>query len=170
MVMKTSLKTLILVLLTVMSFSAAQAAFECDDRSPIELEGKVCEVQKDSKPYQIWIDDATDSNGSFFCRESREDWTEIFGVPFLDLERELSEELEKEVTIDEGNCVTIKYYETLYGLDKFCSLLEYCDDCDASDDGCYGDDMGERPFHKRKPPHHPHPGKNSPWNQEDPQP
>jgi len=159
MVMKTSLKTLIIVLLTVMSFATAQAAFECDDQGSIELEGKVCAVQKDSKPYQIKI--ANDLN----C-DNTDDIVEIFGVPFRDLERELSEELEKEVTIDEGNCVTIKYYETLYGLDKFCSLLEYCDncleycdDCDASDDGCYGDDMGERPFHKRResPDHPPHP-------------
>ena len=146
--MKITIRLLIVLLLTVMSFSAAQAAFDCDDQDPIEIEGKVCNVQKDSKPYQIWVDpDGDCEDGSI---------VKIFGVPFGDLEEELSKELEDEVTIiDVGDCVTIKYYVTLYDLNKFCSLLEYCYQCG---DVCYGDDMGERPFNKRKSHDHPHHG------------
>ena len=173
--MKITIRLLIVLLLTLMSFSAAQAAFECDDQDPIEIEGMVCDVQKDSKPYQIWIDET----GKCDFQNFPDDIYKIFGVPFRDLELQLSYELDDpDVTIDKDDCISIKYYVTLYEHNKFCSLSTYCDKCNEccncincyddccncincdDDDGvlCYGDDMGERPFNKRKSHDHPHHG------------
>jgi len=190
--MKTSLRTLIVVLLTVMSFSAAQAD-DCSNASDSDLkyeDGAVCQVQykNDFEPSKIWI--GAWNYDLDICIGKEADWLEIIGVPYGNLELQLNDLLDavEEITIDEGDCVKVKYVEktTPSGdtYNKWCSLLVFYDDCNTDDcdscpkleDGlCYGTDdtnggMTRQSLERHGPPHKTHPGKNSPWNQEESQP
>lgn len=197
--MKTSLKTLIVVLLTVMSFAAAQA----DDCSNVNVEDKkvyegvVCQVQykDDMEPSKIWIGELDDELNSPTCKGDEADWLEIIGFPYGNLELQLND-LDlctgaEEITIDEGDCVKGKYIEktTPSGdtYNKWCSLEVFNDGLESEDcvscpesqpetnDCCYETDsdnggMTRQSLKRHGPPNKNHPGKNSPWNQEETQP
>lgn len=173
--MKTSLKTLIVVLLTVASFAAAQA-FECDLARVIPLSGKICGVDPYTDPTVIKIDPALG------CGDQSDTIVEIIGFPFHNLEVQLDDELdsldpdEDGITIDVGDCVKVEYYVKDNGVNKWCSLLMYCEDCEycascitpdrdeeyclectGTEDLCFEDDM-ERDPQPNKKKLHSHPG------------
>ena len=147
--MRISLKTLIVVLLTVMSFAAAQAV-HADE---VPLSGTVYWVNPGGS--EIWI------------QEGDKNIVEIIGFPFHNLEVQLEEELGETITIDEGDCVTITYYvkDLLSGdkVNKWLSLTEYCVQESCGSDDCYWD-VGslERKPQQNKNRSNPWPGKESP--------
>ena len=125
--MRISIKTLFVVLLTVMSFAAAPAVHAAE----VPLSGTVYWVNPGGS--EIWI------------QEGDKNIVEIIGFPFHNLEVQLEEELGETITIDEGDCVSITYYEKYDEVNKWLSLTMYCEacsDCDIDDDQwhCDGDD------------------------------
>lgn len=158
MVMRISIQTLIVLLLTVMSFAASQAVHA--DQAELELSGTVSYADPDRS--EIWI---TPNEG---------ETKEIIGFPFHNLEAQLEEEHGEPITIDAGDCVTITYYakHRLSGeeVNKWLSLDEFCDCvqescgrevCDSWDEeNCYlvdGDESLDRKPQKNK--NRPDPGK-----------
>lgn len=170
--MKTSINVLIVVLLTILSFTAAQA-FECAPNDLIPLTGKVCAIQYSTgeTPSKIWI--APDGN----CDPISETY-EIIGFPFGNLELQLTAKLEYPVEINPGDCVKIEYIEKSskgnpdYSVNKWCTLVVFCDDCDThvcdscpeSASNCFEADepnLEGMPL-RHGPPHKDFPG-NPPW-------
>lgn len=141
--MSISIKTLIAVLLILMSFAAALAV-HADEVKP--LSGTVDYVDPDES--EIWINDEDGET------------LEIIGFPFHNLEVQLEEELGYPVTIVEGDCVSITYYvkDLSSGdeVNKWLSLTEYCEGCG---DDCYGDEDGL----EREPQGHQNKNRPNPW-------
>ena len=123
--MRTSIKTLIVVWLTVMSLAAAPAVHAGEVK---DLRGTVDSVYPDDS--EIWI---INEDGETVI---------IIGFPFHNLEVQLDDELdpldpdEDGITIDAGDCVSITYYEKYDEVNKWLSLTMYCEECS----GCYVDD------------------------------
>lgn len=114
MVMEISIKTLVVVLLTVASFVAAQAD-EADQ--VIDLSGTVSYADPDRS--EIWI------------APQEGETVEIIGFPFHNLEAQLEEELGEPIAIGAGDCVTVTYYVkkplSKDAVNKWLSLEEFCD-------------------------------------------
>ena len=145
--MRTSIKTLIVVLLTVMSFAAAQAV-HADE---VPLSGTVYWVNPGGS--EIWIQEGDDNI------------VEIIGFPFHNLEVQLEEELGETITIDEGDCVAIEYYVKYDEVNKWLSLTMYCQEClNCEDWVCTGDLCFEGDL-ERKPQRNSRPDPPAgPWN------
>ena len=141
--MRLSIRTLIVVLLTVMSFAAAQAV-QAEDIVPIPLSGTVTKVLPDYST--IWIE--YESDETFIT-------VEIIGFPFSSLEDQLSEAMGEIITISVDDCVTITYYvkdlkdPDKDDVNKFISLTAYCVECGFGDD-CYGEVPGEDPLEPKQ--------------------
>ena len=124
--MKISIKTLIVLLLTIMSFAAAEAVYA---HEVIELSGTVFDVDQNFS--KIWI-----------TRDEGET-VKIIGFPFHNLEAKLEEELGEPITIDVGDCLTITCFVKYDKAIKWLSLTKYCvypescesDDCYVNEDG-----------------------------------
>ena len=118
--MRISIKTLIVVLLAVMSFAAAPAVHAGEVK---DLSGTVDYVDPGGSEIGI----INDEDGETVI---------IIGFPFHNLEVQLEEELGETVTIAEGDCVAITYYKKRNELNKWLSLTMYCAACS----GCLVDD------------------------------
>ena len=124
--MRISIKTLIVVLLAVMSFAAAPAVHAGEVK---DLSGTVDYVDPGGSEIGI----INDEDGETVI---------IIGFPFHNLEVQLDDELdpldpdEDGITIDAGDCVSITYYEKYDEVNKWLSLTMYCEECS----GCYVDD------------------------------
>jgi len=149
--MRISIKTLIVVLLTVISFAAAQAVHAGEVKP---LKGTVDYVDPDGS--EIWI-----------INEDREAVI-ITGFPFHNLEVQLDDELDPlnldddGITIDADDCVAITYYvkELISGdeVNKWLSLTMYCEDCSYCDsdectdlDFCFEGDLERKPQRTSRP-------------------
>jgi hypothetical protein len=146
MVMKTSITTLIVVLVIVMSFAAAQA-FDCTNNI-LDQMGVVCKIdtKTDLEPSKVWIDETGECKGG-----DEDNWLEIIGVPFGNLNLQLADlwPVEPAITFDEGDCVKVEYIlkTTPSGdtYNKWCSVQVFydelneasCDDCSNSEDDDY---------------------------------
>jgi len=122
--MRIQIKSFLVLLLTVASFAAAPAVFADE----VPLSGTVYWVNPGSS--EIWI------------QEGDENIVEIIGFPFHNLEVQLEAELGETVTIAEGDCVAINYYEKRNERNKWSSLTMYCPACS----GCLVDD-GDNQWH-----------------------
>jgi len=122
--MKISIRTLMALLLTVASYAAAPA----EQADEVLLSGRVSWVNPGSS--EIWI------------QESDNNIVEIIGFPFHNLEVQLEAELGETVTIAEGDCVAVTYYEKRNERNKWLSLTMYCPACP----GCLVDD-GDNQWH-----------------------
>ena len=133
--MRISIKTLIAVLLIVMSFAEAQAVHVLE---VIELSGTVFDVDQHFR--RIWI---TPDDGETL---------EIIGFPFYNLEAQLEEECDEPIAIYVGDCVTITYYVKYNEVNKWLSLTKYCgypESCESED--CYVNENGlERKSQRNK--------------------
>jgi len=141
--MRISIKTLIVLLLTVISFAATQAVHADEVK---ELSGTVSYADPDRS--EIWI---APQEGETII---------IIGFPFHNLEAQLEEELGEPITIGAGDCMTITYYVkkplSKDEVNQWLSLEEFCDCiqescgrevCAWDEKRCYLDDEGL----KRKP-------------------
>ena len=158
--MKISIKTFIVVLLTVTSLAAVPAVHAGEIKP---LSGTVDSVYpKDS---EIWI---IDEDGNII---------EIIGFPFHNLEVQLDDELDPldpeadGIKIDEDDCVSITYYvkDLLSGdeVNKWLSLTMYCEDCSYCEgeectdpDFCFEGDLERKPQKNKNRPDPPA----GPWN------
>ena len=146
--MRTSIKTLIVVLLTVMSLAAAPAVHAGEVK---DLRGTVDSVYPDDS--EIWI---INEDGETVI---------IIGFPFHNLEVQLEEELGEPITIDEGDCVEIEYYVKYDEVNRWLSLTMYCQECLFCEDWeCTGDLSFEGDL-ERKPQRNSRPDPPAgPWN------
>ena len=157
--MRISIKTLIVVLLTVMSFAAAPAVHAGEVKP---LSGRVDWVNPDDSEIGI----INDEDGETVI---------IIGFPFHNLEVQLDDELdplnldEDGITIDADDCVAITYYvKKLISEDevnKWLSLTKYCQACLVCEDWeCTGDLSFEGDL-ERKPQRNSRPDPPAgPWN------
>jgi hypothetical protein len=160
MVMRISIKTLVVVLLTLMCFAAAPAVHAGEVK---DLSGTVSYVDPGNSEISIDTGDG--------------ETLEIIGFPFHNLEIQLDDELdpldpdEDGITIDVGDCVSITYYvkELISGdeVNKWLSLTMYCEECSDCEgepctdpDFCFDGDLERKPQQNQNRPNPwPWPGK-----------
>ena len=150
--MRVSIKTFLVMLLTVMSFVTVQAV-QADD---ITVTGEIFEADRFLSTIVI-----EDENG---------DLVVIQGFPFHNLEVQLNDELDPleadadGITIEAGDCLTVEYSEKELAsgdvVSKWESLAAYCEEC-TEIEPCFEDEDGLT----RKPQRNSRPDPPAgPWN------
>ena len=140
--MQRTIKTLIVVLLTVVSFVVVQTALADD----ITVTGKIIEADRLSSTIVI--------------EDENLDLVAIQGFPFHNLEVQLEEELDPldpdadGITIEEDDCVTVVYSEKELAsgdvVNKWESLLMYCEECTETEP-CFEDDLERKSQRSNRP-------------------
>jgi len=140
--MERTIRTLIVVLLAVVSFVGVQTAIADD----ITVTGEIIEADRLFSTIVI-----EDENG---------DLVAIQGFPFHNLEVQLEEELDPldsdadGITIEEDDCVTVVYSEKELAsggvVNKWESLLLYCEECTETEP-CFEEGLTRNPQRNSRP-------------------
>ena len=145
--MKLSSKTMIIVLVSIMSQCAVLKA-RADDISIIGRIVNVLKARADDISVTGRIVNVYRDSSIIVIAQEGEKGITIHGFPFGNLEAQLTETLdplapdEDSITIEVDDCVTVEYSKKdilRYVFNKFESLTKYCEECTTTEP-CYGDD------------------------------